>query len=553
MSDLLQQAMIDAKALKEVAMKNAENALIEKYSQEFNQTVQKLLEQEEVAAQPEQQNAAPPLIDLETPPEQQADTEQTPDLSAASADPMTSGDITSTTATDKFSKVPGSFSDISDDELITINFDQIRTALNEMMGERYDSGLKQDVADDALNKGGNPTMKVKVKGSKNAVTEKWTEDELEEDLLEFESDEQELEEQPQPAPAAPTSPASPAPPAAPAQAAASSKEDEEFAKVLKAAHIDPKRPVLQATKNLIADMKSGVKNNAHWLAPALGGGVLANLMGYLLSHPQQYQQLLNMVSGVVKEEELEEGDAVTAGADDMKRAADLKKQAADAEARGQTAKAKASAEEDKAVQKTMEEEIELTEEELQELAEELHVDLKSGNLSDGYMGSTETQKREQRAVELAAARDQKAAEEREEELSKMKDLMQENKNLKALNGDTTKTLSALKDQLEKMNLVNAKLLYTNKALGNISLNERQKSQIVESISKADSVLAAKTIYETIQNAVESAKIEKEAPQSLRETLNRAPTPYAVKKSANNSINDLMAERMKALAGIKHTK
>jgi hypothetical protein len=135
----------------------------------------------------------------------------------------------------------------------------------------------------------------------------------------------------------------------------------------------------------------------------------------------------------------------------------------------------------------------------------------------------------------------------------MKDLMQENEKLQALNNDSTKILSALKEQLENMNLINAKLLYTNKALGNVSLNERQKQQIVESISKADSVLAAKTIYETVQNAVENIGKEKEAPQSLRETLNRAATPYAVKKSASNSLNDLMADRMKALAGIKRTK
>ena len=114
-------------------------------------------------------------------------------------------------------------------------------------------------------------------------------------------------------------------------------------------------------------------------------------------------------------------------------------------------------------------------------------------------------------------------------------------------------LETLKVEVEKMNVSNAKLLYTNKALANISLNERQKKQIVESISKADSVLAAKTIYETLQNAVENSAAQKEAPQSLRETLNRATTPFVTKKTPANSINDIMAERMKALAGIKHTK
>ena len=166
-----------------------------------------------------------------------------------------------------------------------------------------------------------------------------------------------------------------------------------------------------------------------------------------------------------------------------------------------------------------------------------------------FRSSTETQKREQRTLEMTAARDDKAAADREAELERMGDLVKENTELKNLNTDALDALAALKEQVEKLNVLNAKLLYTNKALVNISLNERQKNNIVESISKADSVLAAKTIYETVQNAVEN-KQEREAPQSLRETLNRAATPYVVKKNANNSVNDLMAARMKALAGIK---
>ena len=580
MSDLLQQAMIDAAALKEAAMKNAQNALIEKYSAEFNQTVQKLLEQEDVTAQPAQQNAAPPPVDSNTQQDLNVDAttqaSDTTDLSAASADPLTGNDLTGDMLDQKdaFSKVPGSFSG-DDEEMITINFDQIRSALNEMLGEAHDT-KQQNPDSDALGKGGNPSMtsKVKVK-SKNSVTEKWHEEELEEMTDSDEQNEGELEEMelmdeaPQQAPAQPTSQTSTQPDVqqqsvAAGQKSADSKEknlidklkklnpdkSQELLKDMRAAGL-LKTPLEKATAFGVALAKAS-PFIAGGIAGALGMQGLVNFALKMASDPQFSNMVMSSFG--LREQELEEGDAVTAGADEMKRAADLKKQAADAEARGQTAKAKAASEEEKTAQSsTMEEEIELTEEELQELAEELRVDLKVGNLSDGYMGSTETQKREQRAVELAAARDNKAAEEREAELEKMKDLMQENEKLQALNNDSTKILSALKEQLENMNLINAKLLYTNKALGNVSLNERQKQQIVESISKADSVLAAKTIYETVQNAVENIGKEKEAPQSLRETLNRAATPYAVKKSASNSLNDLMADRMKALAGIKRTK
>ena len=47
MSDMLKQAIIDANALKEAAVKNAETLVIEKYSSEIKDTIQKLLSEEE--------------------------------------------------------------------------------------------------------------------------------------------------------------------------------------------------------------------------------------------------------------------------------------------------------------------------------------------------------------------------------------------------------------------------------------------------------------------------------------------------------------------------
>tara|TARA_R110002020_G_scaffold10219_2_gene39403 strand:- start:96 stop:1274 length:1179 start_codon:yes stop_codon:yes gene_type:complete len=48
MSSLLKEAIVDAKALKEVALKNAEAAIIEKYSSEVKDTLDKLLEQDDL-------------------------------------------------------------------------------------------------------------------------------------------------------------------------------------------------------------------------------------------------------------------------------------------------------------------------------------------------------------------------------------------------------------------------------------------------------------------------------------------------------------------------
>ena len=47
MSNMLEQAIIDAEALKEAALQNAEQAVIEKYQAEIKNAVEALLEQDE--------------------------------------------------------------------------------------------------------------------------------------------------------------------------------------------------------------------------------------------------------------------------------------------------------------------------------------------------------------------------------------------------------------------------------------------------------------------------------------------------------------------------
>ena len=61
MSSLLEEAIVDAKALKEAALKNAENAVLEKYSTEVRSALDVLLEQED----PDAFAAMPPLDETE--------------------------------------------------------------------------------------------------------------------------------------------------------------------------------------------------------------------------------------------------------------------------------------------------------------------------------------------------------------------------------------------------------------------------------------------------------------------------------------------------------
>ena len=74
------------------------------------------------------------------------------------------------------------------------------------------------------------------------------------------------------------------------------------------------------------------------------------------------------------------------------------------------------------------------------------------------------------------------------------------------NEDSHKLLGVveqLKDKLDEAMVANARLVYANKTLSDASLNERQKSKIVEAIAKATSVEEAKTLHETLTATVGS--------------------------------------------------
>ena len=116
-------------------------------------------------------------------------------------------------------------------------------------------------------------------------------------------------------------------------------------------------------------------------------------------------------------------------------------------------------------------------------------------------------------------------------------------------------IDKITQRLAEVNLSNAKLLYTNRILNNASLNERQKSEIVESITGAGSVDEAKTIFETLQNTVLSSETPKRsAPNTLSEAVKRNVSPFASRgANATPRQTDSFSERMRKLAGINNSK
>jgi hypothetical protein len=106
------------------------------------------------------------------------------------------------------------------------------------------------------------------------------------------------------------------------------------------------------------------------------------------------------------------------------------------------------------------------------------------------------------------------------------------------------TIKTLRGDLNEINLLNAKLLYTNKIFKSKNLNESQKVKVLGSFDKASNVKEVKLVFETLN---EGLKVKKPL---IKENIGRAS------KSTNSPTvrqpivesNDAFA-RMQKLAGI----
>jgi len=200
----------------------------------------------------------------------------------------------------------------------------------------------------------------------------------------------------------------------------------------------------------------------------------------------------------------------------------------------------------------LDEEIELAEEEVDPLdamadaiMEKLRVD--TGADLSGWAGMRSEEKKYQMERGLAARKSTGV----DEEIAAMKkaqeELVFENKNLKTKITQMAELLGQAKDNLQEVNVSNARLLYTNRVLRNTSLNERQKTKIVEAISKAGSVKEAKTIFESLESTVASAPSRR--PQSLSEAISRPSQLIRASRHQEEKPVDPFTDRWKKLAGI----
>jgi len=103
-------------------------------------------------------------------------------------------------------------------------------------------------------------------------------------------------------------------------------------------------------------------------------------------------------------------------------------------------------------------------------------------------------------------------------------------------------LNELRTELNEVNLLNAKLLYTNKIFRAKNLMETQKVKVLEAFDKATTVKEVKLVYETLNEG-----IKEKAP--IRENLGSASRPAGVAPKQQIVEVDSQFARWQKLAGI----
>jgi len=111
--------------------------------------------------------------------------------------------------------------------------------------------------------------------------------------------------------------------------------------------------------------------------------------------------------------------------------------------------------------------------------------------------------------------------------------------------EAIKTIKALQVELNEVNLLNAKLLYTNKIFKSKSLNEAQKVKVLQSLDKAANVKEAKAIFTALSENLNN----KTAKSSIKESVGFASKAVGIAPTQPIVEGDSAIRRMQQLAGI----
>jgi hypothetical protein len=126
--------------------------------------------------------------------------------------------------------------------------------------------------------------------------------------------------------------------------------------------------------------------------------------------------------------------------------------------------------------------------------------------------------------------------------------LKEEETTEATNDEMEETINELRKELNEVNLLNAKLLYTNKIFKAKNLTESEKIKVLNTFDKAETVKEVKLVFETLTESFRATTAKK---NPIKESLGSASKTIstATPKQPIIEVNSAFA-RMQQLAGLK---
>jgi hypothetical protein len=118
--------------------------------------------------------------------------------------------------------------------------------------------------------------------------------------------------------------------------------------------------------------------------------------------------------------------------------------------------------------------------------------------------------------------------------------------------EALRTIQSLRKTINEVNLLNAKLLYTNKLFRGYNLTNEQKVKVVENLDRTSNVREVKLVYATLSESMKFTGTERKvaAKKSITEGLASKPSAStAPKKQIISENTNELAKRFQELAGI----
>ena len=156
-------------------------------------------------------------------------------------------------------------------------------------------------------------------------------------------------------------------------------------------------------------------------------------------------------------------------------------------------------------------------------------------LIEAILAEEEEEEEEEVIGEMAHAKDEAKDEKMKEELE-----------------EAYKTVSHLKSVINEVNLLNAKLLYTNKLFRNFELSESQKMKVIENFDRAANTREAKLVFSTLAESFQTRKAGKKIVKESKSMASRPVATTAPSKQTTRVLTEgfEQANRWKKLAGLK---